>query len=103
MDNEVVEPFTITLVTTGFFDASVVRYPSSYSYPGTYATSCLTPVPGYAAGSSTFTAIDIFNTISLDAKYAGGVLGPNGLIYFSEKTKVSEEVCGGIINWRFRG
>jgi hypothetical protein len=60
----------------------VVRYPSSYSYPGTYATRSLTPLPGYAAGSSTFTAIDISNTISSDAKYAGGVLGPNGLIYF---------------------
>ena len=76
----------------------MVRYPSSYSYPGAFATRSLTPVPGYAAGSSTFTAIDISSD-----KYFGGLLGPNGLIYFSEKTKVSEEVCGGIINWRFRG
>ena len=63
-----------------FFDASVVRYPSSYSYPGAYATRSLTPVPGYAAGSCTFTAIDI--SISSFYKYRGGVLGPNGLIYF---------------------
>jgi streptogramin lyase len=65
-----------------FFNASVVRYPSSYSYPWTYATRSLTPVPGYAAGSSTFTTIDISNTISSDRKYEGGVVGPNGLIYF---------------------
>jgi hypothetical protein len=39
-------------------------------------------VPGYAAGSSTFTAIDIANTFSPDWKHVGGVLGPNGLIYF---------------------
>ena len=39
-------------------------------------------MPGYAAGSSTFTAIDIANTFSPDWKHVGGVLGPNCLIYF---------------------
>jgi streptogramin lyase len=82
-------PTTPTTLTAGFFDASVVRYPSSYSYPGAFATRSLTPVPGYAAGTSTFTAMDISNTISsCDGgvgscdTYSGGVLGPNGLIYF---------------------
>ena len=32
--------------------------------------------------SSSFTTIDISNTISSDRKYEEGVLGPNGLIYF---------------------
>ena len=31
---------------------------------------------------SSFTTVDISNTISSDYKYRGGVLGPNGLIYF---------------------
>jgi hypothetical protein len=30
----------------------------------------------------TFTAVDISSTISSDAKYFGGVLAPNGKIYF---------------------
>jgi len=37
---------------------------------------------GLCAGSSTFTGTDIASTISSDGKYFGGVLGPNGLIYF---------------------
>jgi streptogramin lyase len=76
--------YTPAPLSASFFDtnASIVRYPSSYSYAATYATRSLTPVPGYAAGSGLFTSIDISNTISSDAKYFGGVLGPNGLIYF---------------------
>ena len=65
-----------------FFDASVVRYPSSYSYAATYETRSLTPVAGYEHGTSMFTTMDISSTISSDSKYAGGVLGPDGLIYF---------------------
>jgi len=65
-----------------FFDASVVRFPSSYSYAATYATRSLTPVAGYEHGTSMFTTIDISSTISSDNKYFGGVLGPNGRIYF---------------------
>ena len=65
-----------------FFDASVVRYPSSYTYPTTYETRSLTAVAGYEHGTSMFTTMDISSTISSDGKYAGGVLGPNGLIYF---------------------
>jgi len=63
-----------------FFDASVVRYPSSYTY-SLDATRTLTPVPGYLPGTPTFSAIDISATISSDWKYYGGVLGPNGKIY----------------------
>ena len=37
---------------TSFFDASVVRYPSSYSYAATYETRSLTPVAGYEHGTS---------------------------------------------------
>jgi len=65
-----------------FFDASVVRYPSSYSYTGTYATRSLTPVAGYGHGTSMFTGIDVSSTIYAWEYYRGGVLGPNGLIYF---------------------
>ena len=65
-----------------FFDASVVRYPSSYSYAATYETRSLTPVAGYEHGTSMFTTMDISSTISSSLKYAGGVLGPDGLIYF---------------------
>ena len=65
-----------------FFDASVVRYPSSYTYPTTYETRSLTAVAGYVDGTSMFTTLDISSFISSDWKYAGGVLGPNGLIYF---------------------
>ena len=65
-----------------FFDASVVRYPSSYSYAATYETRSLTPVAGYEHGTSMFTTMDISSTISSGNKYAGGVLGPDGLIYF---------------------
>ena len=64
-----------------FFIDSVVRYPSSYTYPATYETRSLTPVTDYADGTSMFTPLDISATISLDYKYEGGVLGPNGLIY----------------------
>ena len=86
----------------------MVRYPSSYSYSGEFATRSLTPVPGYAAGSSTFTAVDITTTISFDGKYRGGVLGPNGLIYFVPvnadnigklhlgNTQPAYEVAGGV-------
>ena len=71
-----------------FFDASVVRYPSSYTYPTTYETRSLTAVAGYIDGTSMFTTLDISSFISsydilLEVwKYRGGVLGPNGLIYF---------------------
>ena len=65
-----------------FFDASVVRYPSSYTYPTTYETRSLTAVAGYVDGTSMFTTLDISSFISSGRKYAGGVLGPNGLIYF---------------------
>ena len=65
-----------------FFDASVVRYPSSYTYPTTYETRSLTAVAGYIDGTSMFTTLDISSFISSGNKYAGGVLGPNGLIYF---------------------
>ena len=65
-----------------FFNASVVRYPSSYTYPTTYETRSLTAVAGYIDGTSMFTTLDISSFISSDGKYAGGVLGPNGLIYF---------------------
>ena len=65
-----------------FFDASVVRYPSSYTYPTTYETRSLTAVAGYVDGTSMFTTLDISSFISSDWKYRGGVLGPNGLIYF---------------------
>ena len=65
-----------------FFDVSVVRYPSSYSYAATYETRSLTPVTGYEHGTSMFTTMDISSTISSGYKYAGGVLGPDGLIYF---------------------
>ena len=70
----------------GFFNASVLRYPSSYSYPATYETRSLTPVSGYANGVSTFTDIDVTSSmgkmVTLDWKYWGGVLGPDGLVYF---------------------
>ena len=65
-----------------FFNASVVRYPSSYTYPTTYETRSLTAVAGYIDGTSMFTTLDISSFISSGDKYAGGVLGPNGLIYF---------------------
>jgi len=65
-----------------FFDASVVRYPSSYTYPTTYETRSLTAVAGYIDGTSMFTTLDISSSISSWRKYSGGVLGPNGLIYF---------------------
>ena len=65
-----------------FFNASVVRYPSSYTYPTTYETRSLTVVAGYVDGASMFTTLDISSFISSGDKYAGGVLGPNGLIYF---------------------
>jgi hypothetical protein len=65
-----------------FFDASVVRYPSSYTYPTTYETRSLTAVAGYVDGTSMFTTLDISSFISSGSKYRGGVLGPNGLIYF---------------------
>ena len=65
-----------------FFDASVVRYPSSYSYAATYETRSLTPVAGYEHGTSMFTTMDISSTISSGQKYAGGVLGSDGVIYF---------------------
>jgi hypothetical protein len=61
-----------------FFDASVLHYPSSYSYPSTYETRSLAPVAGYTARTSTFTTINISNTVSSGFKYAGGVLAPNG-------------------------
>ena len=64
-----------TCTAEGFFDASVVRYPSSYTY-SLDATRTLTPVPGYSPGTATFSAIDISATISSDCKYEGGVLGP---------------------------
>jgi hypothetical protein len=67
-----------------FFDASVVRYPSSYTY-SLDATHTLTPVPGHSPGTPTFSAIDISATMPeegwSDYKYNGGVLGPNGKIY----------------------
>ena len=66
-----------------FFNASVVRYPSSYSYPGTYETRYLTPVLGYAAETSTFSTMYSDNLIASDWKYIGGVLAPNGLIFFA--------------------
>ena len=65
-----------------FFDASVVRYPSSYTYPTTYETRSLTAVAGYINGTSMFTTLDISSCISSPPFYWGGVLGPNGLIYF---------------------
>ena len=66
-----------------FFDASVVRYPSSYTYPTTYETRSLTAVAGYIDGTSMFTTLDISSFISSAYyQYFGGVLGPNGLIYF---------------------
>jgi len=63
-----------------FFDASVVRYPSSYTYPATYETRSLTPVPGYAAGSASFTGFDVSSVLSVNDKYFGGVLHTNGKI-----------------------
>ena len=47
----------------GFFDASVVRYPSSYTNSPLDTTRTLTPVPGYSAGTATFSVIDISATI----------------------------------------
>ena len=38
-----------------FFNASVVRYPSSYTYPTTYKTRNLTALAGYTDGTSMFT------------------------------------------------
>jgi len=66
-----------------FFNASTVLYPSSFPYPATYTTRRLTPVLGYASGPGKrmFTTINISGTISSDFRYAGGVLGPDGLIY----------------------
>jgi len=67
-----------------FFNASVVQYPSSSSYTGAYETRSLTPVAGYAHGTSMFTTLDISHVIMdrSGGRYAGGVLGANGLIYF---------------------
>ena len=65
-----------------FFDASVVRYPSSYTYPTTYETRSLTAVAGYVDGTSMFTTLDISSV----GRHRGGVLGPNGLIYFIPST-----------------
>ena len=44
----------------------------------------------------TFSTIDISATISSESKYAGGVLGPNGKIYFVPyfANKVGEVVLG---------
>ena len=67
---------------TRFFDASILRYPSSFSYPSSYETRMLTPVANYEAGTTTFTTIDISSSISHNRKFAGGVLSPNGLIFF---------------------
>ena len=70
-----------------FFDVSIVRYPSSFSYPSSYETRMLTPVANYDAGTTTFTTIDISSSISHDYisgyyRFRGGVLSPNGLIFF---------------------
>jgi len=65
-----------------FFNVSRVRYPSSYNYSATYVTKRLVPVPGYSAGTATFSSIDISSTISRPGKYLGGVLAPNGKVIF---------------------
>ncbi len=69
--------------TTLHFLASWEASPTEYTYPATYTTKVLTPTgsPG-SPPPDTFTAIDISATISIDKKYAGGVLAPNGKIYF---------------------
>jgi hypothetical protein len=74
--------YTPAPLSASFFDASIVRYPSSYSYAATYETRSLMPAPGYAVGMATFSIHDISATESLDKKYAGGVLGPDGIVYF---------------------
>ena len=74
--------YTPATLSASFFDASVVRYPSSYSYAATYETRSLTPAPGNSVGTATFFIIDISATESIDKKYAGGVLGPDGIVYF---------------------
>ena len=61
--------------------SSQVLYPTSYTYPEDYETRPLIPVPGYNPSKSQFDVIDISSRISIDRKYVGGVLAPNGHIY----------------------
>ena len=58
---------------------SSVRYVSSYTYEAAYEARSLTPVAGYAVGTSVFSALVIPQTLA--GQYAGGVLAPNGHIY----------------------
>ena len=58
---------------------SSVRYVSSYTYEAAYEARSLTPVAGYAVGTSVFSALVIPQTLA--GKYAGGVLAPNGHVY----------------------
>ena len=58
---------------------SSVRYVSSYTYEAAYEARSLTPVAGYAVGTSVFSAL-VIPQIFLN-KYVGAVLAPNGHIY----------------------
>ena len=61
--------------------SSQVLYPTSYTYPEAHETRPLIPVPGYNPSKSQFDIIDISSHISINQKYSGGVLAPNGHIY----------------------
>ena len=62
--------------------------PTEYTYPATYSTRYIVPNLANALDSAgalppdTFTAVDIASFEDDDVKYYGGVLAPNGKIYF---------------------
>ena len=63
-----------------FFDrrAAAPDYPSSHTFPGTYATRTLVVKAGYQAGDVSFSVAG--GTISGSYNYCGGVLAPNGKV-----------------------
>ena len=79
-------PETTTLHSLNYWEDS----PTEYTYPSTYTTKVLSPTIANWMGAQspsllpddTFSVVDISATISNDYKYIGGVLAPNGKIYF---------------------
>jgi len=61
---------------------SIVEYPTVYQPPPTYTARALEPFWGYDAGRSSLATLDISASISVEWKYAGGVLAPNGKVVF---------------------